>query len=602
MRPMLYRLAGGFAALSALAAFAVDAAPVAQTRAGTSYRQEIPVAATGDTMVVQVFEPTEMKKGRTYPLVLQGHGYGGSRMIEASPFAQRLRDAGYYVVSIDERGFGESTGTVRVMSPDFEGQDLVAVLDWAERLEGLRRHPNGKMVVGSYGGSYGGMYQLLLAGVDPQQRLHVVAPDITPHDLTYSLDPNGVVKSGWGLALSAGAEGLGIGPFISLLGGNLPTLPTTLPPTHLRQDPAVYESLIGAATTNRFTAAGTAYFKYHSVAYFCDGVPAAPQPFLLATPDPRNVAPRPFPKIDALLTQGFRDSLFNFNDGIANYECLNRGGGDVRLLTHQSGHILPLSISTAPGNLEEALDPFYQAVTIPSFQDAGGSRTCGSINLDDVTFAWFEAKLKNHGELLAALPSKRNFCLSLAEGDAIETRHVKRGGTRFEIDGSIPQFSSALGVAGAVLGNGAREALLATQPLFTVPAGGQIVAGVPRLKLDIQKVVPVPVNDQCAVPLSGEKCTPIWFIGFGHRAPGQQRWDLIDDQITPVRGFGQHQIPMTGIAERLAAGEEVALLVYGFHAQYPATWSRYLAAPAAKFVGHVAVPILAPEDIVREGL
>src|SRR3546814_5777337 len=81
------------------------------------------------------------------------------------------------------------------MDPEYEGQDLSAVLDWAENLEGLRRRNNGEMMVGSYGGSYGGMYQVLLYAVDPKHRLRVLAPDITPHDLTYSLDPNGVVKS-----------------------------------------------------------------------------------------------------------------------------------------------------------------------------------------------------------------------------------------------------------------------------------------------------------------------------------------------------------------------------------------------------------------------
>src|SRR3546814_16308461 len=77
---------------------------------------------------------------------------------------------------------------------------------WAENLEGLRRRNNGEMMVGSYGGSYGGMYQVLLYAVDPKHRLRVLAPDLTPHDLTYSLDPHGVVKSGWRLALVPGGE------------------------------------------------------------------------------------------------------------------------------------------------------------------------------------------------------------------------------------------------------------------------------------------------------------------------------------------------------------------------------------------------------------
>jgi ABC-2 type transport system ATP-binding protein len=369
----------------------------------------------------------------------------------------------------------------------------------------------------------------------------------------------------------------------------------------LRQDLAIYETLVLAGSTNRIRPAGKAFLDYHSVSYFCEGEPAAEQNFLLAKPDPLAVPARPFPKMDALITQGFRDTLFNFNDGLRNYQCLKALGGDIRLLTHQSGHILPLSIKTVPGDLEEALDPFYDALTIPGFQDAGGSRTCGTLNLEEVTFAWFEAKLRGRpAALTAALPS-RNFCLSLAENDAIETRAVKRGGTKFELASQVPQFSSALGIAGAVLGNGAREALLATQKLYTVPAGGKIIAGVPTLKLDIQKVLPVPITGRCSL-LTDEACEPIWFLGIGHRKAGKRRWDLVDDQLTPIRGFGVHQMQMTGVAERLEEGDELALLVYGFHAQYPITWSRYVAAPAGTFVGSVNLPLLAPSDIVREGM
>lgn len=589
--------------LLAVAAFGANAhaGQVERTRPGTSYRQEIPVAATGDTIVVQVFEPAVLQRGHTYPLVLHGHGYGGSRMTTPSALAQRLIDSGYYLISIDQRGFGESSGKVRIMSPDFEGQDLIAVLDWAENLDGLRRRASGEMVVGSYGGSYGGMYQFLLAGADPRHRLRVIAPDITPHDLVYALNPRDTVKSGWGLALSAGAEGLGLSPFVALLGGKLPTLPTQLP-TRIRQDLAVYETLIGAATTNGMPEAGRNFLSYHSVSYFCDGQRAQAQDFLLARPDPREVAPRAFAPLDALITQGFRDTLFNFNDGLANYECLSAKGGDVRLLTHQSGHILPLSMSSAPGNLEEALDPFYAALSLPGFQDAGGSRRCGSLNLDDATYAWFEAKLKGRSRQLdRALPTRRNVCLSLAENDAIAVSEVRRGGRPFVIDASLPQFNSALAVAGSVLGNGAREALLATQPIYTAPERGAVLAGVPTLSIELRKLIGVG-QDRCALPLSAEPCTPILFLGIGHRKAGQERWDLIDDQLTPIRGFGTHRGEMTGVAERLAAGDELALLVYGFHLQYPVTFSRYLALPAISLSGRINLPLLTRTEIVRDGV
>lgn len=581
--------------------------PVTETRAGTVYRQEVPVAKTGDTLVIQVFEPTQLEQGKTYPLVLHGHGYGGSRNVTPSTFQQRLMDAGYYVISIDERGNGESSGQVRVMSPDFEGPALIAMLDWAENLEGLRRGADGKMVVGSYSGSYGGMYQFLLAGADPQQRLRVIAPDITPHDLTYALSPGGVVKSGYGLALSASPEV----PLLGVVGSQDPTLLLTslldtLQRGNTRQDPAIFETLIQASIQNRFAEAGTNFFKYHSVSYFCDGQPAGEQAFVFATPDPREVAPRPFARIDALITQGFRDTLFNFNDGVGNYECLKARGGDVRLLTHQSGHILPASLTSVPAEegqtLEDALDPFYAALTLPNFQDVGGSRSCGSLVLDDVQFAWFEEKLQGKGGAVdAALPSGSDICLSLAEGDAIAVRSVPKGGQSFEIDGSTPQLNAVLGVVGAALGNGAREALLATQPLYTAPAGGAIVAGLPTMSLTFAGLSGQEPAE-CAVPLNIGACDPILFLGIGHRKAGATRWDLIDDQLTPLRGFGEHAGDMSGIAERLAEGDQLALLVYGFHAQYPVTWSRDLFVPALNVTGSVQLPLLGASEITRQGL
>ncbi|HEX4895799.1 MAG TPA: CocE/NonD family hydrolase [Solimonas sp.] len=562
---------------------------VTQSRAGTSYRQEVVSPVTEDTTVIQVFEPTQLEAGKTYPLVLEGHGYGGSRQTEAADgsFIKRLNDAGYYVISIDQRGFGESSGTVRVMDPDYEGQNLVAVLDWAEDLPGLRRRANGEMYVGSYGGSYGGMYQFLTFGADPKHRLRVIVPDITPHDLVYALNPNNVIKSGWALVLSAGGEASGI---TSLASGTIPA--------GTNQDDAIIETLTQGALTNVFPEAGRNFFTYHSVRYFCDGVAPGPQEFLFATPDTFLVPPGPLPAVDALITQGFRDTLFNFNDGLHNYECMKARGGDVRFLTHQSGHILPV----APTQAEGPLDPFYQALTLPGFQDAGGSASCGSMSLNELRFAWFEEKLqRKSGTVAATVKSGRNVCLSLAEGDAISVAAVKKGGTAFPIDGSTPQFSSVLGIVGATLGNGAREALLATQPLYTAPAGGAVIAGVPRLELELSGLSGLEMAT-CVAPEIQLGCDPILYLAIGHRLAGTERWDLIDDQITPVRGFGTHSLDMNGIAERLAEGDELALLVFGFHAQFPVTWSRDLLVPALNLSGSVQLPLLAPNEILASGL
>src|SRR3546814_2401370 len=60
----------------------------------------------------------------------------------------------------------------------------------------------------------------------------------------------------------------------------------------------------------------------------------------------------------------------------------------------------------------------------------------------------------------------------------------------------------------------------------------------------------------CTTNLVQLACDPIYFLAIGHRPAGQARWDIIDDQITPVRGFGQHDLEMNGIAERLVRSEE----------------------------------------------
>ncbi|MDX1497161.1 MAG: CocE/NonD family hydrolase [Salinisphaeraceae bacterium] len=574
---------------------------VAESRAGTIYRQDVPVDATGETMVIQVFEPSQLEVGESYPLVLHSHGYGGRRHETADGFVQRLIDSGYYVISIDQRGFGASGGQVRVQSPDFEGPNLVAILDWAENLEGLARRGDGQMLVGSYGGSYGGMYQMLLYLVDPLHRLRVLAPDIMPHDLTYSLNPHGVVKSGWGLGLIANGEapllGLATGGDPSLLITNLEEL---LARGNSRQDPAIIEILLNAGVSNEFSEAGFNFMRYHSVKYFCDGLPAGPQDFMFASPDPMLVPPELPPPADILFTQGFLDTLFNFNDGVGNYECLKANGGDVRLLTHQSGHILPVSLDAA--GLEDPLDPFFEAVTVPEFQDGGGSRSCGSIELDELQFAWFEEKLKGkNGSVNAVLSTGDDVCLSLAEGDAIAVDSVKRGGTDFEIDASNPQLNSLLGVVGSLLGNAAREALLATQPLMTVGEGGGVIAGIPLLDVEITGLSGME-QDECPAPLIQLACDPIYYLAIGHRPAGQTRYEPLDGQITPIRDFGPHQIEMNGIAERLQEGDELALLIYGFHAQFPVTFSRDVFVPAANFSGTLSLPLLSPAEIKAEGL
>lgn len=589
--------------------------PVNQTRAGTVYTQDIAVTNTDDstdTLVVQVMEPTELVAGESYPLVLHGHGYGGSRSTDPDAFQQRLRDAGYYVISIDQRGFGESSGTVRVMSPDFEGQSLVALLDWAEDLEGLARRANGTMKVGSYGGSYGGMYQWLLAGADPEERLRVIAPDIAPYDLTYSLNPNNVIKTGWVLALVLGGEAGPLAGQLTNLGDDPEAAIDTLldrvaAAQPLRQDPVIYESVVRGVLTNRFPEPAFNLFRYHSLRYFCEDTAAGSQDgFTIGQPEPLKVEPSGLHKIDALITQGFKDTLFNFNEAAHSYDCLKKLGGDVRLLTHQSGHILPLSTDILPGS--ELLDMYVGAlVNVPEFQGPGGSENCGTVKIQEVTFAWFEQKLRGQaGALDTALLQDEAICLSLAENDAIAVDEIPYGSVIRTLD---TQTVAGTGIAGGLLGflagDIANEVLLQSQPLFETPETGAIIAGIPTIDIDISPLVSGTLgsdlqDNDCPSQTLPTRCDPIFFFALTRRAAGQINWELIDDQLTPIRGFGDHSLEMTGIAERLYAGDEVGVMIYGFHLQYPISFSRDLLIPAARINGTISLPILGTDGAVYE--
>lgn len=622
---------------------------VTDTRPGKVYDQVIHVTKTGDDIAITVMEPSQLAAGKSYPLVLHGHGYGGHRSHTPDAFQQRLRNHGFYVISIDQRGFGESSGNVRVMSPDYEGQDLVAVLDWAENLPGLARRDNGKMRVGSYGGSYGGMYQYILAGTDPQQRLTVIAPDIAPYDLAYSLDPQGVPKTGWAIFLATSGEL----PLTNLFGSDAPQVLANFlanrlnPPNLVRQDPTVLETLARGALVNHIPTTSLNFLHYHSLAYFCEGRPPLPEDgFILGQPDPEKVAASGLPKIDALLTQGFRDTLFNFNEAYHSYQCLSQLGGDVRLLTHQSGHILPLSLESIP-NWDQYAGWFYDVLRLPGFQQAGGSRNCGNTNLDDVTFDWFMTKLKGKKALLTRdLPSGQLNCLSLAESDAIGVKQVTVGGTAFDIDHDTPAFSGIAGSVTSLLGRPARKLLKQTQVLYTAPASGMVLAGIPTLDVTVTSLIPglhsclkpakllrlgdlgdvvkrlLPTDDLGALgdsvdtllgvvagvtdildaPALPLACDPVYFLALGKKRPKDQKWTLIDDQITPLRGFGEHHIQMNGVATRLQPGEQVALMIFGFNLQFPLSLSRDPLVIAATLNGQVKLPLLTANDIAMQGL
>lgn len=283
-------------------------AGAAESRVGESYDVMLSSAVDGASIAFTIHEPAELRVGQGYPLLLHSHGYSGSRINAASraqdveSFEGRMLQSGYGILSLDERGHGESGGLIRVLDPDFEGQDWLQVLDWVE--ENLawvmtRRDEQGESdpVLGAYGGSYGGGFQHLIYRIDPKDRLDAISPMITWHDLNYSLYPNRVFKTYWAALLSAGGNAVANG-----------------------QDPEVNAGLALGLSANQLTAEQQFLLYRNSLAYNCDGHGRALRP------------------IDALYAQSAGDTLFNLNEARDNLACVKALGGDVRFMAQPAGH------------------------------------------------------------------------------------------------------------------------------------------------------------------------------------------------------------------------------------------------------------------------
>ncbi|MES2424700.1 MAG: CocE/NonD family hydrolase [Pseudomonadota bacterium] len=509
-----------------------------QARAGKSYSVFLKVPATGDTVAFTVFEPATLTGGQTYPLILHSHGFQGARYKSkpiplqainvdlANPLGSDFTDIGvfidqgYGVISIDERAHGDSNGSDRVMDPDFEGKDLLAVIDWAEaNLPWLKYGMSAdgtdprNLVLGSIGTSYGGMFQYLIHNIDPKKRLDAMVPMWAPYDLTYSLAPGNTPKTLWNFAL------FGI--------GNLTGLKTLT-----GFDPFIFNGFIQGFAQNELSPELKDLLVYHSNRYFCEGKPVATN----GGPGTRPERP-PVPggKVNALIVQGIRDTLFNLNEGYQNYQCLKAQGGDVRLLTTQVGH-----------NTLQTVPDFDQALFHPS--DVLNTQ-CGTIDPAAGALAFFNQHLKGMAGAADGIPKK--LCLSISGKDAalVDDLTVGRAGTQVRVPPSsvlagLPELANAVPLG------------------ITAGAGGEVVAGIPRLEVTVAATSPL---------ARGE---PIIFAGLGiELAAGAPVYELLNNQVTPLKGLGRHDIDLSGVAARLKPGQKLVLLLYGGKDQYLASGS-----------------------------
>lgn len=361
-------------------------------RAGVSTDYDIPSDVDGANISFTVHEPTQFVEGAKYPLILEGHGYGGSKTAaSARPAAGsagtfgRLLDAGYGIISISQRGFGDSGGTVRLLDPDFEGKDLIQILDWAEASLPWLAYRNNNLLLGAIGGSYGGGYQHTVLANDPKRRLDAIAPEITWHDLRFALYSSGVFKSFWATVLSGAGTATG------------------------NQDPEIQEGLAQGLGTNSLDDEKTALLKKVSMAGYCENGQVPP--------------------VDALYWQSSGDTLFNLNETLHNVQCVAAQGGDVRWLVKNSGH--------------------------DSLVGGSSGEACGALDKTQSIVDWYDEKLKGVAGKASYIP-RYCFNMNNGSGDGVVLPALPQAGVSVEIpeqtlvaqEGSPQKLSILLATAG----------------------------------------------------------------------------------------------------------------------------------------------------------
>lgn len=200
--------------LAALAGVALSTVPAAAQSAPCtdhtiSNETVTSQAADAITVAITVFKPCTATAQNPVPVILSSHGWGGSRA--KSGMATEMAQ-GFAVVSIDQRGHGESGGQANVQDPALEAQDVKSVIDHVAAKDWVRKDVDAEgnaiaddPVLFAVGGSYGGGYQMMTALTEVREsgrtRFNALAPEITWFNLSQSLAPNGVPRTIWGTLL-----------------------------------------------------------------------------------------------------------------------------------------------------------------------------------------------------------------------------------------------------------------------------------------------------------------------------------------------------------------------------------------------------------------
>ena len=297
----------------------------------------------GTPIVTNFFPAPGLKDGERAPTVLVGHGWGVPA--ETNPQGGSLgplHRAGYNVLTWEARGFHGSGATVQVDSPDFEGRDVQALIDFvAGQPEALLDAP-GDPRLGMSGPSYAGAIQLVTAAID--QRVDAITPTIAWNNLENALFRNDAVLAGWALALAG-------------VGGVTSTVPGIISPAGIQTGhlpPEIYESLATGLAAGHVGAGLQQWFATRGAATVLDRI-----------------------KAPTLIFQGTVDTIFPLDEGHANFEALRDNGMPVKMVWFCGGHGVCLTegdqgiAGGGSRNTQRVLDWFARYLKGDRSQDTG---------------------------------------------------------------------------------------------------------------------------------------------------------------------------------------------------------------------------------------
>src|SRR4051812_14046757 len=104
----------------------------------TPTRIDVAFPSSGELCRAWLFRPEGASDTDRLPLVILGHGLGGTREDGLEPFARRFAEAGFAALVFTYRHFGDSDGSPRQLI-DIERQlgDWAAALIYARCLDGI---------------------------------------------------------------------------------------------------------------------------------------------------------------------------------------------------------------------------------------------------------------------------------------------------------------------------------------------------------------------------------------------------------------------------------------------------------------------------------